>query len=186
MARRPVQRPARKPAAKSERPATTNGPSAPITDRDKIVAALLALLADKSFETIGLADIAARAGVSLAQLRDEFPSTLAIIAAHVKATDRAVLAEDMSDMAEEPERERLFDVLMRRLEILAPHRDAVRSLLRSARRNPPLAMALNRLAARSQQWMLTAAGIGAAGPRGMIRAQGLAVLFASVLAHLGQ
>jgi len=181
MARRPVQRPARKPSAKSERPATTNGPSAPITDRDKIVAALLALLADKSFETVGLADVAARAGVSLAQLRDEFASTLAIIAAHVKATDRAVLAEDTSDMAEEPERERLFDVLMRRLEILAPHRDAVRSLLRSARRNPPLAMALNRLAVRSQQWMLTAAGIGAAGPRGMIRAQGLAVLFASVL-----
>jgi hypothetical protein len=29
--------------------------------------------------------------------------------------------------------------------------------------------------------MLTAAGIGAAGPRGMIRAQGLAVLFGSVL-----
>jgi AcrR family transcriptional regulator len=181
MARRPVQRSARKPAAKSERRATTNGPSAPITDRDKIVAALLALLADKSFETIGLADVAARAGVSLAQLRDEFGSTLAIIAAHVKATDRAVLADDMSDMAEEPERERLFDVLMRRLEILAPHRDAVRSLLRSARRNPPLAIALNRLAARSQQWMLTAAGIGAAGPRGMIRAQGLAMLFASVL-----
>jgi len=181
MARRPVQRPARKPSAKSERPATTNGPSAPITDRDKIVAALLALLADKSFETIGLADVAARAGVSLAQLRDEFASTLASMAAHVKATDRAVLAEDTSDMAEEPERERLFDVLMRRLEILAPHRDAVRSLLRSARRNPPLAMALNRLAVRSQQWMLTAAGIGAAGPRGMMRAQGLAMLFASVL-----
>ena len=28
---------------------------------------------------------------------------------------------------------------------------------------------------------MTAAGIGASGPRGMIRAQGLAVLFASVL-----
>jgi AcrR family transcriptional regulator len=181
MARRPVQRPARKPAATAERPATSNGPSAPTTDREKIVAALFALLADKSFETISLADVAARGGVSLTQLRDEFPSTLAIIAAHVKMTDRAVLAEDMSDMAEEPERERLFDVLMRRLEILAPHRDAVRSLLRSARRDPPLAMALNGLAVRSQQWMLTAAGIGAAGPRGMIRAQGLAVLFASVL-----
>ena len=51
-----------------------------------------------------------------------------------------------SDMAEEPARERLFDVLMRRLEILAPHREAVRSLLRSARRNPPLALALNGLA----------------------------------------
>ena len=70
---------------------------------------------------------------------------------------------------------------MRRLEALAPHREAVRSLLRSARRNPPLALALNGLAVRSQQWMLTAAGINASGPRGILRAQGLAVLFASVL-----
>jgi hypothetical protein len=57
----------------------------------------------------------------------------------------------------------------------------VRSLLRSARRNPPLALALNGLATRSQQWMLSAAGIEASGPRGLLRAQGLAVLFASVL-----
>src|SRR5262249_58755350 len=37
------------------------------------------------------------------------------------------------------------------------------------------------VAVRSQQWMLTAADVGAAGPRGMLRAQGLAVLLASVL-----
>jgi len=142
---------------------------------------LLALLAETPFEEIGFADIAGAAGVSLAQLRGEFSSTLAILAAHMKATDRAVLAEDLSDMAEEPARERLFDVLMRRLEALAPYREAVRSLLHSARRNPPLAVALNGLAVRSQQWMLTAAGINASGPRGMIRAQGLAMLFGSVL-----
>ena len=171
-----ARRPARKSRAKS-----TPGPAASTTERDKIVAALLALLADKPFEAIGFADVAARAGVSLAALRQEFSSTLAILAAHIKATDRAVLGADMSDMAEEPERERLFDVLMRRLEVLAPHREAVRSLLRSARRDPPLAVALNGLAVRSQQWMLTAAGIGASGPRGVVRAQGLAVLFASVL-----
>ncbi len=171
-----ARRPARKPRAKS-----TPGTAAPTTDREKIIAALLALLADKPIEAIGFADIAARAGVSLALLRGEFSATLAILAAHMKAIDRAVLAADISDMLEEPERERLFDVLMRRLEALAPYREAVRSLLRSARRDPPLAVALNGLAVRSQQWMLTAAGIGASGPRGLIRAQGLAVLFASVL-----
>jgi len=174
MARRPTRRAAAR--ANSAPP-----PPAPESDRDKIIAAFLALLADKPFEAIGFADIAARAGVSLSVLRDEFSSTLAILAAHIKAVDRAVLAADMSDMLEEPERERLFDVLMRRLEALAPHRAAVRSLLRSARRDPPLAVALNGIAVRSQQWMLTAAGIGASGPVGMIRAQGLAALFASVL-----
>jgi AcrR family transcriptional regulator len=141
----------------------------------------LALLAETPIEQIGFAEIAQEAGVSLTQLRGEFASKLAILAAHLKAVDRAVLAEDFSDMAEEPPRERLFDVLMRRLEALAPYREAVRSLIRSAGRNPPLALALNGLAVRSQQWMLTAAGINASGPRGMMRAQGLAVLFGSVL-----
>ncbi len=155
--------------------------AAPVGDRDKIIAAFLGLLAEKRIEQIGFADIAETAGVSLVQLRGEFASTLAILAAHLKAVDRAVLAEDFSDMEEEPPRERLFDVLMRRLETLAPHREAVRSLLRSATRNPPLAVALNGLAVRSQQWMLTAAGISASGPRGMMRAQGLALLFGSVL-----
>jgi len=179
MARRAARKTARK-SARATPPRSATAPT-PASERDKIIAALLALLADSRFETIGLADVAAQAGVSLAQLRAEFASTLAIVAAHIKATDRAVLAADLSDMAEEPARERLFDVLMRRLETLAPHREAVRSLLRSARRSPPLALALNRHAVRSQQWMLTAAGIGSSGPRGMIRAQGLAMLFASVL-----
>ena len=171
-----------KPAPRSPRAASTAAPATPPrNNREKIIAAFLTLLANAPFESIGLAEVAGQAGVSLAQLRDEFPSTFAILSAHMKAIDRAVLAADYSDMAEEPERERLFDVLMRRLELLAPHRDAVRSLLRSARRNPPLAFALNGLAVRSQQWMLTAAGIGVSGPRGMVRAQGLAVLFASVL-----
>jgi hypothetical protein len=84
-------------------------------------------------------------------------------------------------MAEESPREKLFDVLMRRLEVLAPHRQAVRSLMRSARRNPGLAFALNGLAVQSQRWMLNAADIKVAGPKGMVRAQGLAMLFACVL-----
>jgi AcrR family transcriptional regulator len=149
--------------------------------RERIIAAFMELLAEKSLERIGLAEIAKRADVSLADLRDQFGLTLAILAAQMKATDRAVLAAGDADMAGEPPRERLFDVLMRRLEILEPHKAAVRSLTRSASRNPPLALALNGLAVRSQQWMLTAADIDAAGPRGMVRAQGLAVLFASVL-----
>jgi len=166
-------------AASAERSVAGSPPDA--SDRAKIIAAFLDLLAQKRFEQISLAEIAEAASVSLAEFRDEFASPLAILAAYVKDVDRAVLAADFSDMADEPPRERLFDVLMRRLEILAPHREAVRSLIRSASRNPPLAMALNGLATRSQQWMLTAAGIGAAGPRGMLRAQGLSILFGSVV-----
>jgi AcrR family transcriptional regulator len=149
--------------------------------RDTIIAAFMELLAAHRIEEIGFADIASRAGVSLAELRGEFGSKLAILAAHIKSVDRSVLTHDDADMAGEPPRERLFDVLMRRLEILAPHKQAVRSLLRSVGCNPGLAFALNGMATRSQQWMLTAADISAAGPRGVLRAQGLALLYARVL-----
>lgn len=169
---------ARKPSRSKAAPAV---PPPRGTDRERIIAAFMALLAEKRFEQIGFGDISARAGVSLAAARTEFGSTLAILAAHMKELDRKVLAGEENDMAEEPPRERLFDVLMRRIEAMAPHREATRSLMKSASCNPGLAFALNGLAVRSQTWMMTAAGIDAAGPRGMIRAQGLAALFASVL-----
>jgi AcrR family transcriptional regulator len=168
-------------AARGDRTGSDDGSQPPLSDRDKIIDAFFALLADKAFEAIEHADIAARAGVTLSTLRGEFDSKLAILAAYIRAVDRKVLEGGDAELAEEPARERLFDVLMRRLEELSPDRAALRSLMRSARRNPGLALALNGLAVRSQRWMLTAANIGAAGPRGMLRAQGLALLFADVL-----
>jgi AcrR family transcriptional regulator len=142
----------------------------------------MALLEEKPFEEIGLSEIAQEAGLSLAEMRDVFPSKMAILAAQIKAIDRAVLSgTDEAAMSEESPRDRLFDVLMRRIDALSPHKEALRSLMRSAARNPGLALALNGLAVRSQQWMLTAAGIPSAGPRGMIRAQGLALLYAGVV-----
>src|SRR5512139_1514880 len=99
-------------------------PAAPrgTTNRDKAIDALMGLLAEHSFEEIGLAEVAGRAGIKLSQLRAEFGSTLAILAGHIKDIDRAVLAGGDGDMSEEPARERLFDVLMRRLEAMAPYK----------------------------------------------------------------
>ena len=174
---------ARKSTARKSGQRRSTGDAVPAanTPREKIVAALMDLLAEKPFEQIGLAELAEAAGVSLADFREEFDSKLSVLAAHIKASDRAVLAGTTEAMAEESPRDRLFDVLMRRLDTMAPHKDALRSLMRSASRNPGLALALNGLAVRSQQWMLTAAGISAAGPKGMIRAQGLALMFAGVV-----
>src|SRR5919204_6161479 len=118
---------ARKPSAeKPKLPPPTK------SDRERIIEAFMALLAERPFEQIGFGDIAARAGLTLTQCRGEFASTIGVLAAYVKELDRKVLAGGDADMAEEPPRERLFDVLMRRLEALAPYRTAVRSLVRSA------------------------------------------------------
>jgi AcrR family transcriptional regulator len=152
-----------------------------MANREKVVEALLQLLAQTSFQQIGFAALAARADIPLADLRAEFNSTLEVLAAFMRETDRKVLAGVDPELADEPARERLFDVLMRRIETLKPHREAVRSLARSARRDPGLALALNRLSLRSQKWMLAAAGIDSAGMQGDLRAQGLVVVMARTL-----
>ena len=167
---------ARRPARESSGPAESTK-----SNREKIIDALMELLAEERIEDIGFGAIARHAGLSLADCRAEFRSVLAILAAYTKDLDRQVLAGGDTDTEEEPPRERLFDILMRRLEALAPHKAAIRSLARSAARDPALAFALNGLTVRSMQWMLTAADISAAGPKGMLRGQGLALLYASVL-----
>jgi len=133
---------ARRPARES------GGPTEPAkTNREKIIDALMELLAEERIEDIGFGAIARRAGLTLADCRAEFRSVLAVLAAYTKEVDRQVLAGGDTDTAEEPPRERLFDVLMRRLEALAPHKAALRSLARSAARDPALAVALNGLTA---------------------------------------
>jgi hypothetical protein len=168
-------------ARKNRKQAKAPTPPRDGSNREKAIGALMELLATASFEDIGLAEVAGRAGIKLSELRGEFGSTLAILGAHIKDVDRAVLAGGDGDMAEETPRDRLFDVLMRRLEVLSPHKDAIRSIMRSARRNPGLALALNAMAVRSHKWMLEAAGIGASGPRGALRAQGAALMYARVM-----
>jgi AcrR family transcriptional regulator len=166
----------RKPAkARPALPPPTGG------ERERIIRAFMQLLAEKPIEQFDLNEVAKRASVSLARLREEFDSMLSILAAQMKEIDRAVLEGGDVTMADEPARDRLFDVLMRRLEALAPYKDSVRSLMRSARCNPGLALALNGLGLRSMRWMLTAAGINTSGGRGAFRAQGLAMIFAQAL-----
>ena len=142
----------------------------------------MALLAEKRFEEIGFGDIAERAGrLACDPAAPSSAQTLAILAAHMKELDRKVLAGASADMAEEPPRERLFDVLMRRIEVMAPYREATRSLLQVGVVQSGPRLGAQRARGALADWMLTAADIDAAGPRGAIRAQGLAALFADVL-----
>lgn len=154
------------------------------TIRDACLRSFLSLLAERPFARIDLADVASHCGVSLAEMRASFASTYDLLAAFFRATDRHVLAEggpDSEDFAGEGPKERLFEVLMRRLDALEPHKNSVRGLLRSARRDPALAVHLLQLSQASQRWMLAAAGVDCTGLSGSIRAKGLALLFARVL-----
>jgi len=152
-----------------------------LTIRDRAVDALLALCAERDFGRIEMVDVAQRAGIGLAELREEFDGPLDILAAFTRRVDRKVLEASTADMADESARERLFDVLMRRFDELKPHRLAMRSVARALSRDPLLLAAWNRRAAVSMAWMLAAARIDTAGWAGRLRAQGLGLAYARTL-----
>ncbi|MEJ1160749.1 TetR/AcrR family transcriptional regulator [Prosthecomicrobium sp. N25] len=149
--------------------------------RQKIVDGLLSLVSDREFDRIGFGEIADKAGLTLAQLRQAYDGKFAMLEDFTRRIDQEVIGEEDEGMEAEPVRDRLFDVLMRRFDALAPYKAAVAGLLRSARRDPLLAAALNTNAVTSMRWMLSAAGLDRGGLMGLARAQALALAWARVL-----
>ena len=84
--------------------------------------------------------------------------------------DAAALAEPVT---EANPRERIFDLLMRRFDVLQQHRAGMLALLRILPLNPVLAFGLGTATLRSMAWMLETAGLSAAGLRGLVRAEAL-------------
>lgn len=149
--------------------------------RDRAVDALMALAATRDWHEIELADVARRAGLSLGELRASFPSKGAILGALSRRFDLAVLKEDGEDMAGENPRDRLFDVLMRRIDAMTPYKDALRRIVPAIERDPAAAAAMNSVALNSQRYMLAAAGIRTEDALGTLKVQGLVLAFVRTL-----
>lgn len=161
-----------------EKPARpTEGPSA----RDRIIDALMALAAEMRWSDITLPMIAERAGASLADLRDHFPSKGAILGGFAKRIDRIVLDGASADMLGEPARERVLDVMMRRLDALQPYKAALKGIAEAANRDPLMLAALNGLALNTWRYMLASADIDTEDELGLVRIQGAALVFGRTL-----
>src|SRR5215217_8371951 len=141
-------------------------PNAP--SRDAVIDALMRLAESRPWSDIELQDIAQEAGISLADLRDMFPSKGAILGGLSRRIDRQVLEGTTNDLAGEPARERLFDVMMRRLDALAPYKRALKRISYALRTDPLALLALNQAALNAQRFMLAAAGISSEGPLGLV------------------
>jgi AcrR family transcriptional regulator len=145
---------------------------------DRLVDAALHLAERQGWRRTGLGEIAAEAGLPLDEAYAACPSKLALLARFHRRIDRAALAGASAE--DEPARDRLFDALMRRFDALAPHRGALRAILRDSMGDPAALLGLPALLC-SMGWMLERAGISAAGWRGRLRAKLLTGLYLSVL-----
>ena len=148
---------------------------------DRILDAVLDLCAERRWRDVTMEAIAEAAGASMQRVHEFFPARSSILAALIARTDKAVLAgHDFSD-SEEPYRERLLDVLMRRFDALSTHKPAIRSILRDFGADPATAVCSLPAFANSMAWSLEAAGIRATGLPGIVRIKGLGLIYLSAL-----
>jgi ubiquinone biosynthesis protein COQ9 len=148
---------------------------------DKILDAALSLAASRRWTEITLRDIASEAGLSLAALNEAVPSRAAILALLNRRIDQRMLAALDKDPVSGDPHDRIFEVLMRRLEVMAPYRAAVASIIADPATlldDPPeIASSLG----RSLGWVLAAAGLEDSGSREIIKRLGLAAVYRRVL-----
>jgi AcrR family transcriptional regulator len=149
--------------------------------RDRVIDALMELAAERDWDTFGISEITERAMVSLSEFRDLFPSKGAILAAFARRIDHAVLAGNGQELATESDKDRIFDVLMRRIDALSPYKTALRRMVPALARDPLSMSALNQVALNSMRFMLASADIDTEGPMGLVKLQGSVLMFAKIM-----
>ena len=148
--------------------------------RTLIIRAALHLAEMAGWWRLSLVEIAREANVSIADIHSEFRGKTGILRAFSSEVDAAVLSRARPD-PEAPARDRLFDVLMARFEVMAPYKKALGRIFREFRLAPRSAAPFAGSVLRSQYWMLSAAGILADPPYGGVRVRGLAAVYARVM-----
>jgi hypothetical protein len=148
-----------------------------------LLGAAFSLAAERGWGRVSVGDAARRAAVPLDRARARFPVRALVLLRFGSLADQAALAEASPDG---PARDRLFGLLMRRIDTLQAHREGVLALFRHLPTDPCMAAILVAANFRSMRWMLEGAGIEATGARGKLRTKGLlAVWLATVRAWRG-
>ena len=131
---------------------------------------------------VSMAELAQKCNLSMAELYDYVEDKTDILVLLGRIIDRKTLQAVGDDIdLSESARDRLFDVLMERFDVLNEYRGGVLQVLESFCFDPKQAVISFPHLARSMGWMLEAAGIDTKGMRGAIKVAGLTALYLKAL-----
>ena len=135
-----------------------------------LIASAFRLAGERGWAQVSVAAAARAAALPLHEARARFPAKPVLLLRFGRIADQAAL---MDVPADGPVRDRLFDLLMRRFDVLQAHRAGVLALLRALPADPPTALLLALATRRSMRWMLEAVDVNTRGLRGELRVRGL-------------
>jgi AcrR family transcriptional regulator len=133
-----------------------------------LLAIAFELIADRGLAGFGLMALATRAGVTPLEVYRQLPGRRALLGALTSRVDEAMLAIDQVELVGLPPRDRVFELIMRRLDALAPYRDGLARLERDLRREPLLGLLQGCRVERSLRWLQDLAGLPSHGLRARV------------------
>jgi AcrR family transcriptional regulator len=141
----------------------------------------MALVAERGWRMLRLDDIAVAAGMEQAEFLRRYPYKASVLTACAAQIEREAAATPPDFEPEDSVRDRLFELLMQRLDLLTPYKQAVAIILRDLPTDP-LAVAMSGPdTMRLMAGILEQAGVSSAGPAGCLRCKGLAAIWLSTL-----
>lgn len=152
------------------------------TIKSDVIQASLDLAAVQPWADITMRDIAQKSGHDLSVIIMLFDDKGDILAARSRQVD-AKVAENLhgQSMADDSHKDRLFDVLMERFDVMNEDRAAILSIMRGLPADPKQAVLSLPFVARSMTWMLELAEIPTTGIQGALRVAGLTAVYLKVL-----
>lgn len=151
-----------------------------VNARTKIIAAALNLAAEGQWQMIELVDIAEQAGVTASEAFELFDEKTDILAAYDRIVNRRAIEEtDLSD--DLPCRDKLFDLVMERFDILNENRLALLNIMASFKGDPKEALLSFPHLGKSMTRLLEAAGMKTNGISGVLRVAGMVGLYLYVV-----
>lgn len=152
-----------------------------ISPRQKLIDSAFTLAAGQPWHQISLGNIADHAGVPLIDAIHEFRDKNAILDAAIADVNEHALAECNTFTEDDTIRDRLFALLMARLDAMEPYKAGGANVLRGVTSDPVTFLFRLPRIMTAMAKMLEAAGVDSSGLCGALRTKGLALVFVSTV-----
>jgi AcrR family transcriptional regulator len=146
-----------------------------------LLLAAFALIGDEGWRAFSFETLARRTGMPPKEIYRRFHSRDALLGALTERVDEAMLGVDEAELAGLPPRDRVFELLMRRLETLVPYRAGLRRLARDARTDSCVVLLAACRLERSFVWLQDVAGLRHHGLRASLARRALGLAYARTL-----
>ena len=153
----------------------------PTTGQQEITEVALELAAQYKWCDVTLSQISKTAGISLSQLISLFPSKNALVVGIMEGTTKVIVNDTDQEILYERPRDRLFDILLRRIEVLAPNKIAFKSIIHEISSSPADALCMAPEFFKQIRTTLEVVGIDSTGLTGQIRVHGVAAIYIGAL-----